>query len=695
MPVDTDTSRELLTYLGAPIDSIRQRRRTIELAWLLNYRAWTAYSPQGGMVQLLDGSIHYTIPHARRAIERNVARRTKILTPETPWFQTMPLDDTSHEQAEAVQALLAFLYNAKMQTRRTVSSLCRCLQLYNFAVLQSYIRIGPDGVWPQQKAIDPFSFYVFPDTAYNVDEASILFEDVIIPLVVYDSYVDRDNPDRSILEPLDGADLSMPMWPYHLIERLSYKGLTSPDAMLAASGRSEERAYARARRDVSERLMRQGTAFVSLTKVSFKRGREWYFCVICNNCRDGPCVVRFEEIPQEPLYRWCNTRPIPGELYTTGEMDDIRVLQSLCNTAMSQVESNRAHLADPPVAMDVSQAGRLENYTFGNRQIWKTDGDPNAIFKSIDVGDTTAMGIRSWQLYYGLLNSVAGGGQLAEGEPGRNMPRAGGAFGSMLNLQLVDSEHAAGIEEDELLTPGLTDVYSLLVQATPPSQIFRIPGRAGQALQTLSLADVTGQYSFVWQGSLGFESNQERAQKLMTFMGLILQPNVLPQLVQQLAQNGQAIDFLGLMRDVYTNGLGERGLSALIRPMTQMEQQMFQRQTQMQQTQQESAAANMQNQVQMTRARVGDIASRARERQAKAGLEVVRSRREQQQSQIEARSAGVQDQLAIAKEQREAQGQQMEAQGQQMDQAMKLAQMFGEGEGGGGGGEETPPPPGA
>src|SRR5262245_44437420 len=124
------------------MDGIRNRRRFIEQEWLLNYRAWQGWPTQSYALPLPDGAIHYMIPHARRAIERNVARITKLLMPSaTDWFETLPFDEVSHQNAEKVHAVMRYIYQKKVLAKRLISSLCRCLQLYNFAVLSTSVMI--------------------------------------------------------------------------------------------------------------------------------------------------------------------------------------------------------------------------------------------------------------------------------------------------------------------------------------------------------------------------------------------------------------------------------------------------------------------------------------------------------------------------------------------------------------------------
>src|SRR3990172_568551 len=177
----TKDTQYLLDMLIPAMDGVRQRRKFIENEWLLNYRTWQGWPSQEYVVNLPDNAIYYYVPHARKAIEKSVKRITKLLLPDSNRFQTLPFDGKSHEHAEAVQDVLQLIIEKKIPTRRNISSIARCLQLYNLGVLHTSVIIQKDEVWPYQRAVDPFNFYVFPDTAASQEEALLIFEDVIVP----------------------------------------------------------------------------------------------------------------------------------------------------------------------------------------------------------------------------------------------------------------------------------------------------------------------------------------------------------------------------------------------------------------------------------------------------------------------------------------------------------------------------------
>lgn len=567
MPLSSVDSTWILDVLLAPMEGVRQRRKYKENEWLLNYRAWQGWASYNYQIPLQDGAIHYFLPHARRTIERGNSRICKLLMPRSKFFQTLPRDLSSHQNAESIDSLLEFIYAEKIQTKRLISSLARSLQLYNFSILNTSIKIEHDEVWPYQKDVDPFSFYVFPDTASTRDEAILLFEDIVIPYQSYYSMVDRDNKESSLYKYIPASELTNPIWPYHLIERLSYQGLSSPSDFMQGTGnirRLTERDLEKAKTDTENNLSKQAKAFLQLSKVYFRIQSTWYYCVICHNVQKEPCIIRLDEEENTPLYRWANERPLPGELYSPSQMDDIRILQTLANNALSQVESNRQTVAEPPMAIDRSQATRTEQYIFKPRAKWEVDGDPNQIFKEITINDTGPEGIRAFQIYLGLMDR-GNGGTIAEGQPGRNMPRAGFAVNNLVNLSLTDTQDSAEVIECDLLTPGIGDVYHTILEYIPSSQIIRIPGKAGLAPKAFNKLDLYGNYSFKWQGALEFNDTQQVADNLVKLLEILSNPNTM----QLMQSQGYAINFAELIQTLYVYSIGEQGLNSII---TQIQQ---------------------------------------------------------------------------------------------------------------------------
>lgn len=584
--VDSKNLSWLIDLLIPMIQGAKNRRRSIENEWLLNYKTWQGWPSQTYTLPLPDNAVHYFIPHARRSIEKRVKQVTKLLLSNITKFEALPSDSSiPHENAEAVNTVIDYILTKKIPLRRNIGQLARIMYLYDFPVLHTSVVIQNKQVWPYQRVIDPYSFYIYPDTAINLEDAILLFEESIVPYQIYKTFV-NENEKKSIYSSINLDSLHIPEWPYHLVERIAYRGLTIPsDFNQGTTGNSHR--YVReadvelARNSARTTLAEASKAFVQLFKCYFRLGSTWFYAVICNNL-SSPKVVRLDEEENSPTYRWTNSRSLPGELYTNSETDDIRVLQNLSNSALSQMESNRSTYAEPPIGVDLNAVGRMQEYTFGNRKFWKVDGNPKEIFQPIQVNDTSSESMKATQIYMQLIDKESGG-TLAEGNPGRNMPRSGQMANTLLGMAMIEVEDVAQTLESDILSPSLGDIYHNILEYVPSKQLFQIPNKNPQLVKAYSKQDLQGDFSFNWLGSLGFQDSQARADKFFQFFQVILNPEIMQMLNSQLQLQGQMLDILGMLKTWYSFGLGEKGLGDIIVPIPPQVMQAMQQAQQSQQ----------------------------------------------------------------------------------------------------------------
>ena len=174
------------------------------------------------------------------------------------------------------------------------------------------------------------------------------------------------------------------------------------------------------------------------------------------------------------------------------------------------------------------------------------------------------------QVTMGLMDSFSGSNPLAEGSPTRNLPKAGFAVSSLLNLSLADIRDTAQMMEDEILTPSLHDIFQTMVEFTPAKQVFKIAGTQNWPAQRLTIADLEGDWSLRWVGSLQSQDYQVKAQRMMAALqGL---GKMAPYIMSDMARRGKRINFEALLRRLWREGLGERGADSLVEDMKPEEQ---------------------------------------------------------------------------------------------------------------------------
>ena len=95
---------------------------------------------------------------------------------------------------------------------------------------------------------------------------------------------------------------------------------------------------------------------------------------------------------------------------------------------------------------------------------------------------------------------------------------------------------------------------------------MRIPGGTGLYGSIMKREQILGDYDFEWIGSLQFQDESMRSQRLLIFL------NMMPQLAPYLQQQGYAPNMVELVKMVWRYGLGERGLSDVIVPIPKLQQ---------------------------------------------------------------------------------------------------------------------------
>jgi hypothetical protein len=548
-----DMKNELGKLLAEQCIGIRDRRRVVEEKWLRVRRMWMNNDVEARFMSSDTGSGRYSIPAGRRSTERTVVRGVKLLTPQVKWFDCQPVSSLGEKNAGNTDKYMWYILRKKIKSRSNINQLIRSIFIYGLCHQKTSIMVRNGLVWPTQRAVDPFAYYTYPETSSISDEAELSFEDILMSYERYRTFVKK-----GIVDEVKRDDITTPNWPYHLVERLAYQGITSP-------GQNIDIAIEK----VGEQLNRISNSSMSLSEVWTSREDKLYQAYILWNHREGPkCVGFIESQYDEPLIRTAIHRGLPGETYTNSMADDIVELDALQNDQLNKFQE----AVDFEQGFSIVDAqARHDSWKMKGRAIWLANGNAKDLVTFIQPPVTSTNQLRAWQIYQAMINSFAGAGTIAEGQPGRNMPRAGFAMQSLLEMGMADVQDVAELVEQEVLTPGLSDIYKVSSQFIPPNQLMRVPGgegiaSSGQKLRSvLRRQDILGDYEFDWIGSLQSQDNQARAQQSLIFL------NMMPTLAPLLQQQGYAPNIVELMRSIWRDALGERGLSDIIVKITDLE----------------------------------------------------------------------------------------------------------------------------
>lgn len=532
---------EIRRVFAPLIRSLRDRRRaTIDTQWLLGLDCYKAQHRHPGFHG--EWFNHY-LPMARVKLDRFVKKVKKQLCPSPDCIEVYPAnegDPSLGQQAEAIKNYLTWrLWRSRF--RSLIKQMALSLVLFQRAIIKTYLdqRDVPGQIWPSLMVVDPFSFYVWPETATNIDQCQVLVEHTMMPYETYDLHVQNGGCD-----PIDVKALTKPEWPQYLIERLSRAGLTPPSDVFTGANADTDR---------------EPIALVAMTELWVRRGDAWEQSWLVWNLPGAPVVVRLMAQPVAP-YRMAVDRQIPGEHYMPSMMSDQEPLNVLFNDQVNMGLESQAISAFAPVVIDSTAVTRADSLVFGPRRKWLMDNVEGV--KALEFPNTSGVSLQGAQMTMGLMDAFTGASPLAEGTPTRGMPRAGFAVSSLISLAMTDVTDMAELIEDEILTPALSDLYRLTVgvpgiPGVPYWQMVSLPGSEGVTAWRGSVGQLLAAASFRWVGTLQAQDMQVRAQRMLTF------GNILPKIGPLMQQQGVGINWPLFGRRLWRDSMGERGADSI------------------------------------------------------------------------------------------------------------------------------------
>lgn len=565
-PAKKDAYQQIAEKLSPRIVDIRNRRRPIDEEDLRTHAMHHAV--RGRFFYNSDTFKHY-IPMGRRAIERFVVRVVQSLIPNDQFFECYPGDEMSipaGREAAANGAYMHWLLTRKIGIRKIANQLTRTLLMYRRAILKTAVEVTDatvnmgriqgrlKEVWPTARVVDPFSFYVWPETSPNLRDAQLVFEDVLMPYSEFRQHVKDGQCDN-----IPQSELTRPDFPYHWNQRLAVTGFAEPQQVAGDSVPQ----YGEGKQTSSAPVLETD---VSLSECWFWSGDKLMTCWLVWNVQGAPRAVRFKQAAYpsiESVYKMAVARPIPGETYSSTLANDIEPLQILLNDQFNQMEEARSVAGLPPIALDPNLISRTDSIVYGSRKRWLVENPKEAILP-IAIPDTSKTSLAASQNTMGLINTIGGASPLAEGQPTRGLPRAGMAVQNLISLGLADITDVATIIETEILTPMMHELHRLTLAFVPPSQVMQIPGTQGYQAQTITVESIAGNWSFNWVGAQQLQAMTSKAGQMLNFYAN------LSKIAPQLEQQGWGIKWGPLTKRVWRDALGERGVEDIVVPISEL-----------------------------------------------------------------------------------------------------------------------------
>lgn len=548
---------ELRDKLAPLVELIRKRRQIVDDQWLKSHHAWMGVQTYS----YYKSEFNHFIPAYRRVIERYVARVVQQLMPHHEFFNAFPgneRDLAADTHGDATQRYMSWLLNDHIKVRRVVEQLVRTRLLYSRCITKNTVQkiqvptveygrfVGSvKQTWPSTRAVDPFNFFIWPETSMGADDAIIVMEDVIMPWVEY-----QDAVDRKVADAIPRSDLQRPKFPQHLQMRFDVSGLFTPEETVTGGDKAQD----------DRSLVQQN--FVEITEL-FLRGLSggWLHIWLAHNVTGGPRIVRVHRAayPRAP-YRMSVSRELPSQHYTPSVGADLEGLQILLNDQFNQGEEARAVTSGPPVIIDTTRVKRADSFVFGYRRKWY--GDPDGV-KMLEIPDTSQSAMRAAAFTLAYMEGQVP--PLSQGQVPRGLPRGSGAVGSLISLASADIVGDARAIEEDCLTPTIQDLYHLTLAFVPQEQVIQIPGAEGFQPMELTVDDLYGGWHFKWTGANRMQDLQAQTSQALIFI------QSLSRMADTLRLQGWTIDWGLISRIFWKDLLGEKRLAYVIRQMTPQE----------------------------------------------------------------------------------------------------------------------------
>jgi hypothetical protein len=574
---DPDILRMVESELVPLLQQIRDNRIRLEEKWQRYYRIWNCELDKNSY----SGRSKIYLAAARATCETWTSAIVRDFYPASDnWFEVINVDQVADEmRADSLEHLFYYFFKKQQKLKSDSLPLIRQLVTYGTSPgklmfadkdqMVTALKLMKDGksyekvtqnvkyqYGPMFRPRSIFNFYAWPETAPDVQEADVAFEDIEVSLAhIREMAAKPMNPKNE--------DLGMV---YEV-----------PEEVYTSTGSSERnRDWFRFRKeklqkmgistDPSDRWSDLGRDKRNLTECYWRRDidgtgeKEWLLTII-NDWN----VVRIQENPywhkQKPFFVPRLLRVI-DEFYGRGIMDTIDRVQYMINDMVNQTMDSVQYELNPITIVDPGSVAYSNSIRFHPGAKWLM-ADPQRSVVFTKPASVAAVGFQTLSLLQGFIQDFSGANAALQGQPavrgrGRAQNTASGmsamiSQGSMPMTQIIEDL------EEQFGEPLLAMSYSLIQQFMNDKIMLRILGRRGAPLlqKEVGIEDIIGNYEFNWLGSIASKNRQILGQQMINFLNIArgLPPEVLQQLNWQ-----------WLVKKIWTEGLGLKDAPEMFNP---------------------------------------------------------------------------------------------------------------------------------
>lgn len=581
---DPKVKAHIRSDLCPTIQRIRGDRKTSKETWLRYWRIWSTLQDQ----EAYRGRNQNYIPVLRRICDMWVQRLMQSFFPNDEWFGVRALRQSVEQRVPLVKALFRYFFDHHMRLRRNARPWCRQLVMLGTSPVkvmwnlqerdivtlrEIFNKLGDsigheeemtrvlDYIGPTFRTVDLFGWYVWPTMVQDVDDATIVFEDMLVAQRTCEElgkkYLDPDDPDRGfVYENID-----------ELLDQLYSND--QRDKIDAERRRMQDKGFTHPVDDTLPTEMKPA----DITEVTWRTdldgtGEKRWLVVLGG--QDVPLRVH-------PVPWWHGKSPylcgkfveVENEFYGRSLFDSVDKLQYFVNDIANQASDALVWSLNPITVVDMFRIHDPNSLRMRPGAKWL--GEPGAVDMKEPPKESAAMGFNALGQLVGIVREAVEPTPPSPpgGTRGRRAQQNAAAQQLAAQEALIPVRDVVELNEDLVFKPLLQMMHSLTWQCLDRDLVLQIASTDGAPLaeRKVSVTDVIGDFDFTWLASTSAVNAQVRATQMINYLGIATK--IPPQILQQ---SNIKIDLGYILKTIWTEGFqlpqGDRVIQEAVRKTT-------------------------------------------------------------------------------------------------------------------------------
>lgn len=578
LALDSEIRKRCKDDLLPLLTRVRNDRNTYRETLLRYWRIWSVQRDQ----QAYKGRQQTYLPLGRRLIENWTTRLVRDLFPQDRQFDILARRKVYEQQAQNLKGLLTYFFDKHTQLRRNATPWARQLVTLGTSPVKVVWRqeerevrfleaqFDDDGkvsgrweakadtvvscIGPTFKPVDLFTFYVWPYTVADVDDATLAFEDVL---------VERTRCERlgrtTILpngeEKRDGVTYGHVFEDVEELFELQSTG-QERDKFQAETRRLADKGFTQIL-DLERKLPMNLIPF-DLTECVWNtdledEGHPRRYLVTVGSDK---VILRVQRLPffHGRMHWLCGKfREVVNEFYGRALPEEFDKLQYFLNDIGDQASDALVWSMNPIALVDIFACPDPTLLRMRPGAKWPLNTNPsNAVKFSEPPKESAQVGFNT------VYNLIAMGREFSDVAPviGK-APKTRNT--SQKNMELgiqeaqVDVIEVVRSLEVSVMERFLPMAHALVQQYLDRDILLQIQGADGATMieHAVGVKDIIGDFEFNWLASTKVLNEQVRAAQMTNAIGLLTK---LP--ADQLAAQNAEIGWVDLIRDTFEIGMG-------------------------------------------------------------------------------------------------------------------------------------------